>query len=325
MSARFLHEHPDFKSLIELTAKVQSIQDPSLVEKDYWLMHTLWGLQHAGLSLHLKGGTSLSKGFGCIHRFSEDIDLRIEPEEPKCGFKVYAGKNHDDDKHRESRTKFFEWVCSHIQTNVPGFTDVKRDPTHDDVPKMRSGGIRLNYRSSFGTPSGIKEGILLEVGFDKTAPNLPRTISSWAYEHAMKTSNEKFHDNRALDVPCYEPKFTFVEKLQAVIRKFRHYKEGKSGASLPANFLRHYYDLFQLIELKEVQDFIGTAEYETFKKERFGGDDTRIANSDALKLSDQVDLDLFKEEYKRSEPLYYRGRPTLQEILERIAKDIERL
>ena len=50
-----------------------------LVEKDYWIMHCLWGLQAQGFQFELKGGTSLSKGFGVIHRFSEDIDIRIEP------------------------------------------------------------------------------------------------------------------------------------------------------------------------------------------------------------------------------------------------------
>jgi predicted nucleotidyltransferase component of viral defense system len=42
-------------------------------------MHCLCGLQQSGLDFELKGGTSLSKGFGIIDRFSEDIDIRIEP------------------------------------------------------------------------------------------------------------------------------------------------------------------------------------------------------------------------------------------------------
>jgi predicted transcriptional regulator of viral defense system len=52
---------------------------PALVEKDYWITHCLYGLQQLGLKFELKGGTSLSKGYGIIHRFSEDIDIRIEP------------------------------------------------------------------------------------------------------------------------------------------------------------------------------------------------------------------------------------------------------
>lgn len=45
---------------------------PVLVEKDYWIMHCLYGLQHLKMTFELKGGTSLSKGDRIINRFSED-------------------------------------------------------------------------------------------------------------------------------------------------------------------------------------------------------------------------------------------------------------
>jgi predicted nucleotidyltransferase component of viral defense system len=47
------------------------------VEKDYWIMHALYGLQQQGIEFELKGVTSLSKGYGLIQRFSEDIDIHI--------------------------------------------------------------------------------------------------------------------------------------------------------------------------------------------------------------------------------------------------------
>jgi hypothetical protein len=319
-----LHERGDFKDLIEITAAAMNIKDPALVEKDYWLMHVLWGLQQQNLNFHLKGGTSLSKGYGCIHRFSEDIDLKIEPDEKLCGFTIYSGKNHDDQKHRDSRAKYFNWIAGHLKGKIPGILDVKRDTHFDDTQKLRNGGIRLHYNSYFSA-QGLKEGILLEVGFDRTAPNQPRHITSWAYDRAAGTAGVAITDNRAVDVPCYEPKYTFVEKLQAVVRKFRLYKEGKQGANLPANFIRHYYDLYKLIDLPDVQSFIGTKEYEDFKKERFGGDDTRVSNSDALKLTHADDRALFAKEYDRSASLYFKGRPSLSEILARMGKDIDRL
>lgn len=74
----FLHARRDFGQLVSLIASERGI-DPVLVEKDYWLMHCLWGLQAQGLRFELKGETSLAKGFGIICRFSEDIDIRIEP------------------------------------------------------------------------------------------------------------------------------------------------------------------------------------------------------------------------------------------------------
>ncbi|MFM7290846.1 MAG: nucleotidyl transferase AbiEii/AbiGii toxin family protein [Planctomycetia bacterium] len=43
-----------------------------------WITHALWAVHETGLDLWLKGGTSLSKGFGIIERFSEDLDLMVE-------------------------------------------------------------------------------------------------------------------------------------------------------------------------------------------------------------------------------------------------------
>jgi predicted nucleotidyltransferase component of viral defense system len=76
--ADYLHNHPEFSDLIRIVAQQRDV-DPALVEKDYWIMHCLYGLQQLGLTFELKGGTSLSKGFQVINRFSEDIDIRIEP------------------------------------------------------------------------------------------------------------------------------------------------------------------------------------------------------------------------------------------------------
>jgi predicted nucleotidyltransferase component of viral defense system len=49
-----------------------------LIEKNYWLMHVLGGKKQ-NFNFAIKGGTSLSKGYGIIHRLSEDIDIQITP------------------------------------------------------------------------------------------------------------------------------------------------------------------------------------------------------------------------------------------------------
>lgn len=107
----YLHNHTDFKDLIEITADNKKITDHYLVEKDYWIMHCLYGLSQFGLNLELKGGTSLSKAFEIIHRFSEDIDIKIEPDKNIVRFKVYTGKNHEENKHNKSRKKYFDWLA----------------------------------------------------------------------------------------------------------------------------------------------------------------------------------------------------------------------
>src|SRR5215813_7810416 len=102
MSIDYLHNHPEFPELIRIVAAEKGI-DPALVEKDYWIMHGLYGLQQLGLTFQLKGGTSLSKGHKAIERFSEDIDIRIEPPPERD---VKTGHNHDKPAHIESRRAF---------------------------------------------------------------------------------------------------------------------------------------------------------------------------------------------------------------------------
>lgn len=72
----FLHERRDFAQLIAIVAEQRGI-DPVLVEKDYWIMHCLWSLQAQGFRFELKGGTSLSKGFGV-----NQIDFIPHPSAP---------------------------------------------------------------------------------------------------------------------------------------------------------------------------------------------------------------------------------------------------
>ena len=84
----FLHELDDFAELIQVVSGEHGIS-PQLIEKDYWIMHCLFGLTKQGFSFQLKGGTSLSKAYNIINRFSEDIDVQIDPP---AGMDVKYGK-----------------------------------------------------------------------------------------------------------------------------------------------------------------------------------------------------------------------------------------
>ena len=318
--ARFLHEHPNFTDLLQQVGQAEGIS-PYLIEKDYWLMHALWSLQQQGWQFQLKGGTSLSKGHQIIQRFSEDIDLRIEPP---AGHDVKTGKNQDKPAHIDSRHRFFDWLASEIAVRgISGFLAVDRDNEFDDA-KFRSAGIRLRYPVQTETLPGIKEGILLEVGFDDTAPNTPCCISAWALDAARKTP-VRFIDNRAQAVPCYSPAYTFVEKLQTVSTKFRQQQAAAQG-QFPKNFLRHYYDLYCLLDHPEVQAFIGTPAYVARKQERFrGADNLHIASNEAFLLSDPAVRSLYASKYQETAGLYYAGQVPFAAILARIAAHIDRL
>lgn len=313
----FLHERSDFADLIRIVADERGLL-PALVEKDYWIMHCLYGLGAQGFSFELKGGTSLSKGFGIIQRFSEDIDIRIDPG---CApFEVFIAPNQTKKaRHIESRRQFYDWLAGNI--HIEGIVGITRDHAFDDE-KYRSGGIRLHYDTAFDQPASLKEGILLEVGFDDTLPNVPRTISSWAFDRGAQ-ADVAIADNRALDVPCYHPGYTFVEKLQTVSTKFR---QQQGNGELPPNFLRHYYDISQLLDHPDVTAFIGTPDYHARKEHRFRSNDNLvIAENEAFLLSDTAIREQYTLAYRATAALYFGGQPSFEAILAKIQEWIDRL
>ena len=306
----FLHRHKEFPELIRIVGEELSI-DPVLVEKDYWIMHCLHGLQQMGLSFELKGGTSLSKGLGIIDRFSEDIDIRIEPP---TGQKVAVNPNQQKSKHVKSRLNFYNWLAGEIK--IDGIATVERDMEFDDEQYYRSGGIRLRYDSHVGSLSGIRDGVLLELGFDTVNPNSPHTISSWAYDHAAEEVEIK--DNRAIDVACYHPGYTFVEKLQTISTKFR--KQQESGDA-PDELMRHYYDVSRLLDVSEVLEFIGTEDYATHKQRRFRtGDNFILAENEAFLLSDPEIRENYARAFDRSRALFYGPQPDFDQVMAVIAE-----
>jgi hypothetical protein len=314
MPLDYLHNHHEFAELIRIVAEEKGI-DPALVEKDYWIMQCLYGLQRLGLKFELKGGTSLSKGFQIIDRFSEDIDIRIEPPE---GRDVKVGRNQTSPAQVKTRKDFYDWLAQTIR--IDGISRVERDTAFDNKDFF-SGGIRLFYDSIADPVEGLKDGVLLEAGFDDVSPNEPKDISSWAYAYAV--TKVDIIDNRAKAVTCYDPGYTLVEKLQTISTKFRTQQE---KGEFPINFMRHYYDVFCLLKRPEIQNFIGTEAYKAHKQKRFPkADNQNIAANEAFLLSDQKTRAAYAKAYADSSALYYKDKPTFEQILNEIADWADRL
>jgi hypothetical protein len=315
MPTDYLHNHKQFRELIRIVAEQRGI-DSALVEKDYWIMHSLYGLQKLGLTFELKGGTSLSKGFKIIDRFSEDIDIHIDPPADR---NVKTGRNQDKPAHVKSRKDFYDWLAN-TKIKIDGIDAIERD-TAFDSDKLFSGGIRLRYQSFTSLSDELKDGILLEVGFDVVAPNAAKDISSWMYDYAA--DKVEIIDNRAKGVACYDPGYTLVEKFQTISTKYRQQQKEKQ---FPPNFLRHYYDVYSLLERPEVQAFIGTDDYTAHKDRRFRSlDNKNVAKNEAFILSDPETRKTYTETYERTSSLYYGRKPTFDQILERVNEWIDRL
>jgi hypothetical protein len=114
-----------------------------------------------------------------------------------------------------------------------------------------------------------------------------------------------------------------VEKLQTISTKFR--LQQQSGES-PVAFMRHYYDIYSLLQHRDVQQFIGTDPYKAHKAKRFrGADNPDIAQNDAFALSDPKTRNVYDAAFVASGVLYYGIRPSLDQILGEVKKWIDRL
>lgn len=91
--------------------------------------------------------------------------------------------------------------------------------------------------------------------------------------------------------------------------------------------MRQYYDVYCLLALEEVQDFIGTDAYHLHKENRFPKKDfdTPIQENEAFLLGAKEQRQRFTERFLATEALYYKGQPEFNEILERIGEHINRL
>jgi hypothetical protein len=314
----FVHNDTEFKELLNIVSSEKGI-DITLVEKDYWIMHALYSLQQQGIEFELKGGTSLSKGYGLIHRFSEDIDIHI-----RTNFDLMTEGKEDKAEVKEARKHFYDVLVQKISIN--GIVRIERDYAFDDKDKYRSGGIRLYYDSYTPGVADLKEGVLLEVGFDTITPNTPLNISSWIWEHLVSLNmHSKYINNTAPSVLCYHPGYTLVEKIQTIIRKYRNINT--DHVSNNKNFMRQYYDIYCLLGNEEILAFIKTPEYYAHKSVRIKGADKTIpvAQHPAFHLEDAEIREIFKARYKATSKLYYNGQPEFADVLERISAHLHEL
>ena len=91
--------------------------------------------------------------------------------------------------------------------------------------------------------------------------------------------------------------------------------------------MRQYYDIYRLLDRKEVQTFIGTASYHQHKTKRFPAADRAlpIAQNQAFLLDDPAIQEDYRRRYERTAAIYYRGQPPFGELLARIKTYIDRL
>jgi len=235
----FIHEDPQFGDLLRVVAEQRHVA-LALVEKDYWVTHALWALHAEGFDVWFKGGTSLSKGFGLIERFSEDLDLKVEPgrqvEMPLVGSWTSEGP-----KATSERRASFEWLAANLR--VPG-TTVRLDAARSEAQAWRTADLQVVYPALHAAtlPPGMKSYVLLELGSARVVPFVRRDLTSFVHDHlAAAGLAAQYDDNRPRAVRCVHPLVTLLEKLDALGRK------APRADVEAATYVRHYEDAARII------------------------------------------------------------------------------
>ena len=233
----FIHEDREFDDLLRIVAERHGLPI-GLVEKDYWVTHVLWTIHDRGFEVWFKGGTSLSKGFGLIERFSEDLDLKIEPGSVAALPRV-TDWSRESRRATEQRRAYFEALPDLLQ--VPGAAVQLSVP--DDERRWTGANLEVRYQGRHLDDLGVlKPFVLLEVGSARVTPSLERDLTSFVHEYLDEIGRlADYQDNRPRAVRCVHPLVTLIEKLDNL-----HSRVPRADGD-PAAFVRHFEDAAHII------------------------------------------------------------------------------
>jgi hypothetical protein len=317
-----LDQHPDFRDLIVITSEDLGII-PELGEKDYWVTRVLRALAtNSSLKKQIifKGGTSLSKGWKLIDRFSEDADLLTTGPE----FSAPPGK--------AERANLFRQIVECVERETP----LKR-PSIEKLPEDEQNFLyfRGKWNCSVRLPlpgrhiargSNPVEYVFLEMGF-RGGPHPIEMVSlnSLIGEAILagKTGDADRLSDYAEDFQPFEfvllhPTRTFVEKLLAL--------DASSAKGIEHVRTRHYSDICSLYNRFEgMQTFIRGPELRQLARdaiqignEHFGtkvDPDLNLAKSPALNLKPEQ-IEILERQYKAEGTYYFKGQPAFRELLD---------
>jgi len=230
----------DRRDLFRATAQEMRVHE-AIIEKDFWVCWLLDYLFHNSPwkeQLVFKGGTSLSKAFGAIERFSEDVDLILDwqllgyaPEE----LLAERSATKQDAFGKESGKRTVEFL---VQTFVPAIRPVLAERIGNAVGVEVDGqDVLIWYPRAFSLEA-MKPQIRLEIGpMAAWVPNEQRTIRPFAAERFPQLFKQAETMVRTIAAER-----SFWEKATIL------HQEAHRGAEkpLPPRCSRHYYDLYRL-------------------------------------------------------------------------------
>ena len=224
---------------------------PASIEKDFWvcwILRELFTLPGTGPHLTFKGGTSLSKGWKLIERFSEDIDIVIDRD--FLGFggerspEAATGSNERRRRLEALRTASQKHIveflapalASRLRERLP---DEKAWTLSDDPEDPDGQTLVFAYPAAVPVPGYLRAVVKIEIGArSDIEPSATPTIQPYIADALPDALGPSTFIVQTLD-----PKRTFWEKSSLL-----HEETYRAGGNAPAARLaRHYYDLWCLI------------------------------------------------------------------------------
>ena len=287
-----LFEHDEFEQAMLRAAEHFRVSE-QFIEKDYYVTEILRIIaDRFGDKAMFKGGTSLSKGWGLISRFSEDIDLFVNREK----FDPSPGINKMD----KILKQLSETVAEH-----PALIWLKEEG-------KTTGGLGredyFGYASRFTDLPGIRPVVRLEPGIGSgifPAQVLPITSLIGRYLQEQGSANMA-DDLAGFDMTLLHFRRTFVEKMFALHGKVVRFQEEGHVLGRDA---RHYPDLYVLAGQEEVRAMLTSPEYGDIRQDY-----------------DKVSREFFEASYRPPKDLSFGDSPAFfpaAELAEELERDYE--
>lgn len=287
----------------------------AIVEKDFWVVWVLdkiFSDDRINKILMFKGGTSLSKVFNLIGRFSEDIDLILD-------WDLVSGENPNQERTKSKQDKYNKEVNEKAKIYIKEFllpiiSEITAPYCTCEINIDDEHNINMKYPAAF-SDQYLRPEILLEIGpLASWLPSDTYEISSYASQHFPKLFNKLKYKVNAIAAHR-----TFWEKA-TILHQEVHREEGKP---MPLRYSRHYYDLALMARSGVKEDAINNIELLNivveFKKKfypvNWASYDTAKVGS--LKLVPSHDrIEELRKDYKAMENMIFDKKLSFEEIFE---------
>jgi len=291
-----------------------------VIEKDFWvcfLLDLIFNRLDIEMDFMFKGGTSLSKCYKLINRFSEDIDLSLLRD--SLGF---SGKNAPETA--PSRTQAERRIREVKQSGI----EFVRDQLHPALYKLICDNLGIKNISLEINPDNGEDiffnypRVLSEENYSELEYILPRVqIETGTKSTFLRTeitsiksyvaeNFEKLFDTPAFDVNALKPDRTFWEKVTAI-----HALNNRNDPERIGNRIsRHIYDIHEISKSENGKDILANTRllHEVARHKalyfRDGRADYESAGDGELNLipSDEI-IEAYKTDYGMMTDLFFSG------------------